>query len=62
MAGTLTVLYYDDTDDTESNWKWVELKNREVNPSYDDSNPISDSNLPYAYTGGSPVLSCDIKD
>ena len=62
MAGTLTVLYYDDTDATESNWEWVELKNREVNPSYDDSNPISDSNLPYAYTGGSPVLSCDIKD
>ena len=62
MAGTLTVLYFDDTDDNSSNWKWVELKNRAVNPSYNDSNPISNSNLPYAYTGGSPVISCEITD
>ena len=62
MSGILKVLYFDDSDATASNWKWVELKNREPNPSYDSSNPISASNLPYAYTGGSPVLSCKIKD
>jgi hypothetical protein len=62
MAGTLTVLYYDDTDDTASNHKWVQLKNRIKDTTYDDTAVISASNLPFKYTGGSPVLSCQITD
>ena len=62
MANLLTVLYFDTTDASESNWKWVELKNRVENPSYNSGAAMSLSNLPYAYMGGSPVLVCDIMD
>ena len=57
MAGTLTVLYFDDTDANASNHKWVQLKNRVTNPDYIAAAVISDTNLPYHYDGGSPVIS-----
>ena len=62
MAGNLTVLYFDDTDATASNHKWVQLKNRVTNPAYNDEVAITNANLPYQYSGGSPVISCRITD
>ena len=62
MANILTVLYFDTTDASESNWGWVELKNRVEDPDYNSGAAISLSNLPYQYAGGSPVLVCDIMD
>jgi hypothetical protein len=62
MAGTLTVLYYDDTDDNEANHQWRQLKNRMVNNSFDDTAAVSASNLPFHYVGGNPVVSCSIID
>ena len=62
MAGTLTVLYFDDTDANASNHKWVQLKNRVTNPAYIAASVISNTNLPFHYGGGSPVISCKITD
>ena len=62
MAGTLTVLYYDDTDTNEVNHQWLQLKNRMVNNSFDDTAAVSATNLPFHYVGGNPVISCNIID
>ena len=57
MPGRLTLLYYD-----VANTKWIELKSRSKNPSFNSSNPPSASNAPYVYNGGSPVLQATIND
>ena len=62
MAGTLIVLYFDDTDSNAANHQWRQLKNRMVNNSFDATSAVSASNLPFHYVGGSPVISCSIID